>query len=67
MKNTQTGDQSGGLHDRDGSSTPTHVVGHNAREKSSDEVAESTEDKNAPEVFRQQPSGASDLNDDAEK
>lgn len=61
MKNKQTGDQSGGLHYRDGSSTPTHTVGHNTGEKSSDEVAESTVDKNAPNAFRQQPNTPHDL------
>jgi hypothetical protein len=67
MKNTETGDQSGGLDQRDGSSTPAHHVGHNT-ENSSDETAESTKDKNTSAAFRQTPrSEAQDSGDDREK
>ena len=46
MKDTNTGDQSGGLFRRDGSSTPPWHNGHNMGEESSREIAEPTDDKN---------------------
>jgi hypothetical protein len=46
MKDTNTGDQSGGLFRRDGSSTPPWHNGHNMGEESSKEIAEPTDDKN---------------------
>jgi hypothetical protein len=49
MKDTHTGDQSGGLFRRDGSSTPAWHNGHNMGDESSKEVAESTDDKNPAE------------------
>ena len=55
MKNTETGDQSGGLDRRDGSSTPAHHAGHNAESGNSEETAESTVDKNDAAAFRQTP------------
>jgi hypothetical protein len=55
MKNTETGDQSGGLDRRDGSSTPAHHVGHNAESGNSEETAVSTVDKNDVAAFRPAP------------
>lgn len=53
MKNLETGDQSGGIDRRDGASTPAHHRGHNAGDRSSREVAKSTDKKNPGGAFQQ--------------
>lgn len=64
MNTRNTGDQSGGIDPRDGSSTPAHR-GHgdaDNNDSNSAETAESTDDKNAPEVFRQNLRSTPDTN-----
>ena len=64
MKNTETGDQSGGIDRRDGASTPAHHRGHNAGDHSSREIAERTDEKNPAEAFKQTPRDVPEADND---
>ncbi len=69
MKNTETGDQSGGLQREHGGSTPVKTGGAGNSEHDganiSKPTAESTEDKNIPGAFAQELGGSDDIEPDS--
>lgn len=55
MKSSRTGDQSGGIEPRDGSSTPVKTGGQNEDDSASKKTSVSTDDKNPSGAFKQNP------------